>query len=246
MGISKRLLCVGLVCLVGGWGARVGAQDTADAGDLALVDAVQQIGLADQLAAYGYGELNAEAPTKLRSPWALVTAGGILLRVDQQLQGKQGSTAATVTDDSGQVVAAETPPTLKQRAEELFDAARALATEANKASLEEQIKLAMHPSVDEGRGNVGGPQVIQRRVRSGGTHSIELKFEPNQPAVVTMRGNGVAQFEIVGPGGKVLWHSRGTWGTFTWVPGKSSGPRNVTVKIINGAGDAVNYTLTTN
>lgn len=219
------------------------SSQAGDAETQASADAVADLGIAAQLAAFGRGELNGTTGLKdFKSPEALVAAGAILLRVHKQTGGKLRFSDAMVMDEDGKGVPAEGSPTsLGDEAEALFDEARALPTK-DKAALEAQIKQA-HASPD--RGAIAGPQVINRTVKSGKTHKIHIAFEPNSPAAVTMRGSGKTQFEVLGKGGNVLWHSMGAWGYYNWHTGRG-GVKDITVKVINNAGPPVAYSVTTN
>ena len=199
--------------------------------------------LATQLTAFGRGELADVTGLKdVKSADALVAAGGILLRIHKKTGGKLLPLKAEVTDESGKPVAAEgEQPSCEEQAEALFDEARALAP-ANSAAIEAAIKQAK--LVPE-RGAVGGPRSISRRIGTGKVHTINIDFESQQPAKVHMQGTGVTQFEVVGQGGKTLWHSKGNYGFYHWTPvGKDS--RSITIKVINKGGPPVNYSVMTN
>ena len=215
--------------------------DKTDAENTAYI--VEQVALAAELTAFGRGELADVTGLKdFKSPEALVASGAILLRIHKQTAGKMKVSNSTVTDDEGKPIAADGPVnSFEDEASALFDEARAMPSK-DKAALESLIKQA--ELVPE-RGAAGGPQVINRTVKSGKTHTINLAFEPNAPANVTMRGSGKVKFEVVGPAGKVLWHSQGSWGYYNWQAGKAS-DRGITIKVINSGGPPVAYTVTTN
>lgn len=204
---------------------------------------VSELATAAQLVAFGRGELAEATGLKdLKSPEALVAAGAIYLRAHKATGGKLKPLEAKVEDDDGQAVAAEgAAPSLAEDAEALFDEARALATK-DQAALEALIKQAM---TVESRGATGGPRVITRTIKTGKVHHVDIAFDPHAPASVTMRGTGTTQFEVLGNKGKVLWHSKGTWGFYNWHPG-NGGLSNVRIKVINGGGPPVAYTITTN
>lgn len=205
---------------------------------------VEELGTAAQLIAFGRGELgDATGLKEFQSPQALVAAGGIYLRAHKASGGKFRESTATVKDDDGKAVPAEGEPlSLADEAEALFDEARAAAG-ADGAAIEALIKQAKTATE---RGAVGGPRVITRMIRSGRVHRLDIPFDPDSPATVTMRGTGTTQFQVLGHGGKVLWHSRGTWGVYNWHTGGVDGVRNITVKVINGGGPPVAYTVLTN
>ncbi|MCA9052017.1 MAG: hypothetical protein KDA89_24935 [Planctomycetaceae bacterium] len=219
-------------------------QESADAELQKRADLVSEWGTAAELTAFGRGELNELTGLKdFKSPEALVAAGGILLRLHRQTGGKTETSDISVTDDSGSDIAAEGQAvSLQADAEALFDEARGMVAGEKAAALEKQIQAV---SAVEQRGAVGGPRVISRTVKSGKTHAMKIEFAPDAPASVAMRGSGTTQFEIVGSGGKTLWHSKGSWGTYTWNTG-GRGSRNITVKVINKGGPPVAYTVVTN
>lgn len=199
--------------------------------------------LAAHLTAFGRGELAEATGLKdVKSPEALVAAGGILMRTHKRSGGKLPPLKAEVTDESGAAVAADgNGPSLEEQAEALFDEARALATGKSQA-IEAAIKQA---KLIPERGAVGGPRTISRRIGNGKVHTLKIDFESQQFAKVHMQGTGVTQFEVLGQGGKVLWHSKGNWGFYNWTPvGKDS--RSITIKVINKGGPPVMYTVQTN
>ena len=206
-------------------------------------DLVEELGTAAQLVAFGRGELTEATGLKdFTSPEALVAAGAIYLRAHKATGGKMMPSEAKVEDGDGTVVAEEDKaPSLADEAEALFDEARALPSK-DKAALEALIKQAK--SV-ESRGATGGPRVINRTIKTGKTHNINIAFDPHAPARVAMRGTGKTKFEVLGNRGKVLWHSQGTWGVYFWHPG-NGGLSNITVRVINSGGPPVAYTVTTN
>lgn len=205
---------------------------------------VEELGTAAQLIAFGRGELgDATGLKEFQSPEALVAAGGIYLRAHKACGGKLKPSNATVEDEDGNAVTAEGEPlSFADEAEALFDEARAMPG-ADSTALEALIKQAKTATE---RGAIGGPRVITRMVKSGKVHAIKIPFEANAPATVTMRGTGTTQFEVIGNGGRVLWHSKGTFGVYNWHTGGVGGVRDITVKVINRGGPPVAYTVITN
>ncbi len=204
---------------------------------------VEGLGTAAQLVAFGRGEMaDATGLKDFKSPEALVAAGAIYLRAQKATGGKTKPSEAKVEDSDGTVIAEEgQAPSFADEAEALFDEARALPSK-DKAALEALIKQA---KTVESRGATAGPQVINRTIKTGKVHNIQIAFDPRSPASVTMRGTGKTQFEVIGAGGKTLWHSQGSWGFYNWHPG-NGGHKNVTVRVINKGGPPVAYTVTTN
>lgn len=239
LGITA-LLWVGIVSN----GLPALAQATAEKTDAEkTADLVEELATAAQLTAFGRGELAETTGLKdLKSPEALVAAGAIYLRAHKATGGKMKPSDAKVEDGDGKTVAEEgKAPSLAEDAEALFDEARAMPSK-DKAALEALIKQA---TTIESRGATGGPRVINRTVKSGKVHNIHIAFDANSPASVTMRGTGTTQFEVIGPAGKVLWHSKGSWGFYNWHTGRG-GMKDITVKVINKGGPPVAYTVTTN
>jgi hypothetical protein len=206
-------------------------------------DLVEDLATAAQLTAFGRGELaEATGLKSLKSPEALVAAGAIYLRAHKATGGKVKPSDAKVEDGDGKAVAEDGPaPSMAEEAEALFDEARALATK-DPAALEALIKEA---KAVESRGATGGPRVINRTIKSGHTHTLHIAFDANSPARVTMRRTGKTQFEVVGPKGAVLWHSKGNWGFYNFHTGRG-GQKDITVKVINKGGPPVAYIVTTN
>lgn len=241
---SKQWLTAAMVVVVMTSGSVAFAQTNAEPTDAEKsAELVEQLGTAAQLVAFGRGELAEATGLKdYKSPEALVAAGAIYLRAHKATGGKLKPSDAKVQDADGTTVAEEGQPlSLGEEAEALFDEARAMPLKDN-AALETLIKQAQS---GESRGATGGPRVINRSIKTGKTHNIEIAFDPKSPASVTMRSSGKTQFEVVGNKGRVLWHSKGTWGFYNWHPG-NGGLSNVTVRVINGGGPSVSYTVTTN
>lgn len=206
-------------------------------------EVVERVALAAELTAFGRGELaDATGLKDFKSPEALVAAGGILLRIHKQTGGKVNTSDAKVTEGDQEVAAEGAANSFAHEAEALFDEARAMSSK-DKAALEAQIKAA---SFVPERGAVGGPRVITRTIKSGKTQHVDLAFEPHAPASISMRGTGKVQFEVIGPGGKVLWHSQGSWGFYNFQPGRAADNKGIKIKVINGGGPPVAYTITTN
>lgn len=241
---SKRWLQATMVAIVMASGSAAFAQANAGATEgEKSAELVEQLGTAAQLVAFGRGELaDATGLKDLKSPEALVAAGAIYLRAHKATGGKLKPSDAKVQDADGTTVAEDGKPlSLGEEAEALFDEARAMPSK-DKAVVEALIKQAQ---AVESRGATGGPRVISRTIKPGKTHHVDIAFDPHSPASVTMRGNGKTKFEVVGNKGRVLWHSMGTWGFYNWHPG-NGGLSNVTVRVINGSGPPVSYTITTN
>ncbi len=243
-GFSKKWLAAAMVAVLLSSSTVAFTQGTTEATEgEKSADLVEELATAAQLAAFGRGELaDATGLKDFKSPEALVAAGAIYLRAHKATGGKIIPSEAKVMDTDGKAVVEEgQAPNLAEEAEALFDEARALPTK-DAAALEALIKQAT--SV-ESRGAISGPRVINRKIQTGKTHNIEIAFAPNSPASVTMRSSGKTQFEVIGNGGKTLWHSKGTWGFYNWHPGRG-GLKNVTVRVINKGGPPVAYNVTTN
>lgn len=208
-------------------------------------EAVNQIGVAAQLASFGRGELAEASGLKgFKSPEALVSAGGILIRVHRMTGGKFATLEAKVTDDKKEVVKEEATRSLADQADDLFTEALAMTNKDNKAKVEALIKMAK--AEGEERGACGGPRVKSCVVPSGGYHECVIAFEPGQPASVTVNSSRTVKLVVIGPGGQELFHSNpGRSHTYNWrTAGKKL--RDVTIRIVNQAGPAAPYTMTTN
>ncbi len=243
-GIRQGWLAVAVVTALLSQSVMVFAQAKAEPTEAEKgADLIEELATAAQLTAFGRGELaDATGLKDFKSPEALVAAGAIYLRAHKATGGKVKPSDAKVEDSDGKAVPEEgAAPSFADDAEALFDEARALSTK-DSAAIEALIKQAK--SV-ESRGATGGPRVINRTVKSGKNHTIHIKFDANSPASVNMRGTGTTQFEVVGPAGKVLWHSKGSWGYYNWHTGRG-GVKDITVKVINRGGPPVAYTVTTN
>lgn len=224
-------------------GSHLTAEDKAPPSDTRGVsDVVQDLGLAAQLAAYGRGELNELTGLKdFKSPEALVAAGGITLRAHKETAGKIRPSGAEVTEEGKAVEEKEIETSLESDADALFSEAYEMA--ADKKAIESTIKQAKLITT---RGAVGGPRVINRTINSGRTQNIKIEFESNSSASVAMRGTGKTKFEVIGANGNVLWHSQGSFGTYTWHVGGKNARRDITVRVINSKGPQVAYTIITN
>jgi len=224
-------------------GGSLSAEDNAPPSDAdGVADVVQDLGLAAQLVAYGRGELNDLTGLKdFKSPEALVAAGGITLRAHKETAGKIKPSDAEVTEDGKKVEEKEIATSLESDADALFSEAWEMATD--KKAIEGSIKQA---KLITSRGAVGGPRVINRTINSGKTQNIKIEFESNSSASVAMRGTGKTKFEVIGANGKVLWHSQGSFGTYTWHVGGKNARRDITVRVINSKGPQVAYTVITN
>jgi|GEM_PF-5646747 len=241
---SKQWLTAAMVVGVMVSGSMAFAQANAEPTDAEQsAELVEQLGTAAQLAAFGRGELAEATGLKdFKSPEALVAAGAIYLRAHKATGGKLKPSDAKVQDTDGTTVAEEGQPlSLGEEAEALFDEARAMSAK-DSAAIETLIKQAQ---AVESRGATGGPRVINRNIKTGKTHDIDIAFDPRFPASVSMRSSGKTKFEVLGNKGKVLWRSQGTWGFYNWYPG-NGGLSNVTVRVINAGGPPVSYTVTTN
>jgi hypothetical protein len=203
---------------------------------------VESLAMASELAAFGRGELaDATGLKDLKSPEALIAAGGILLRIHKQTGGIAAPADASVVDADGKDVPEESgkTETLADEAEALFDEARALPSN-DKAALEAQIKQAQTVT---SRGGGMGPRVVTRVIKPGHAHTVKLAVKPHAAAVVAVQGTGKTRFEAIGPGGNVLWRSPGPRGIYNVHPGAGKG---VTMKVINPVGPNVKYKVFAN
>jgi hypothetical protein len=240
-----HLTLIASIALCGLTGGHLASAQEAKSAEAKIV---ADLGVAAQLAAFGNGELNEMSgmAKDFRSPEAIVAAGIIMVKAHKATGGKLSDSKVEVMEEGGKEVAAEGKPrSLLDDANDLFDTARGMAKGDQAAALEKRIKEALGA---ESRGASGGPRVITRTIKTGKAHNLKIDFDPNCVACVTMRSTGRTQFEVVGNGGKVLWHSQGNMGVYTWRTGGASGggERNITVRVINAGGPPVAYTVITN
>lgn len=217
---------------------------------------LSDIAAAQQLIAFGRGELGEETGlTSYKSPQALIAAGGILLKVQAATSGKLATINSPVVDGEGAEVPAGTDKVdFAADAEALF--AEALSSvkdrQRQRAGLEALIQEAKTSASayaatlpKETRGAVGGPRVIKRVINTGKTHNIKISFEAGSNAEIRLQGTSKTKFEVIGPKGKVLFHSMGSKGMYSWNT-SGRGIREITVKVMNDAGPPVAYVIVTN
>ena len=70
------------------------------------------------------------------------------------------------------------------------------------------------PKAIEYCGSTGGPRVINRTFKTDKTHNVQIAFDSNSSASVTIRGTGATQLEVIDPARRV--HSKGTWSFSDW------------------------------
>lgn len=180
---------------------------------------------------------------KTKSPEALITAAGILLRV----------TPATplnvdIKSDDGKDVKAQELPSMREEAE-------ALLKEAKELSKQDKYVVGLADAVADrkvNRGGLGGPKMINN-VLAKGSHTFHIPVVPGQPFVVQFRSSAPVHV-IVRYTGKTKGFS-GNIVIFDQVmvvgsgmavpPAGLQGSFHVTVKTVKGSGPA-QYMMATN
>lgn len=252
---TNRLFAVGTVLTAGLLAAMVQAGDAPRGGrkddaEARRAEVVGELAQAARLAAFGRGEMAEETGlTGFKSPEALVSAGGILLRANASFGGKMDPLGIDPTDEAGKPIKAEDAklPGLKAEAEALFDEARALAAgdRAKAAAIEALIKEA---STFESRGAVGFPRSVQKAIPPGGHHWYKIPFVPGAPAAIAIRstGNSKLQFEILNNAGGRMFNLKGAFAQYQWMPARGKEPKMITVNIYNIGTNPTAYQMVTN
>jgi hypothetical protein len=224
-----------------------------DAQETKKVEAVNSLSTASQLASFGRGELDSETGLKgFKSPEALVSAGGILLRANNAFGGKVEALDAKPTDEAGKAIDSKTEKvnSLSDEANALFDEARALVAGDKKksAEIEALIKQAQKIDTLESRGAVGYPRALQGTLAPGANHWYKIPFVPGLPASVAMRSTGTSRlrFVVTGPGGNQLFSLVGPTAYYNWMVNRDNQPRMITITITNTGKNVAAYQLFTN
>jgi hypothetical protein len=251
MKLAVRLLALALV------GATpsllVGAAGAGDkGGETEAQDKARFITIMTE--AYGL----AEAGKENRSPMMLVTAGGLfrVLKGNEKLltEAKVNPTVEYEKDaQKGEPAPRENPRIrldFDKEAEVLFDAARSIGGDLPEVErMIKSVKADKEGKLVWGgdRGNVKGPQAINRILAGGATHVYRFPFAPGVPAAVGFRASAPCQFTIVRAdnehviaAGVVQVASR------QWVPAKAKKPLVFTVRVKNLTRKPVPYLLLTN
>lgn len=213
-------------------------------------EVVGELTQAASLAAFGRGELADETGLKgFKSPEALVSAGGILLRANAAFGGKMDPLGIDPTDEAGKPIKTEDAklPGLKAEAEALFDEARAIVAgdRARTAAIEALIKEA---STFESRGAVGFPRSVQKPIPPGGHHWYKIPFVPGAPAAIAMRSTGASklQIEILNDAGGRMFNLKGAFAQYQWMTARGNQPKMITVNIYNIGKAPTAYQMITN
>jgi hypothetical protein len=174
----------------------------------------------------------AEFGKKNKSAFALVTAGGLLLRLDGLEERMTDHDATTEVEFDEDAETKEQPKMLafKKQAGVLFDEARAVG--ASDADVEKLIKLVkplksgdLILGLELPRGAKGGPKTIRKTLPIKATHSTKIPFEIGKKAVVTFRSNGICHVSIVRTDNAYV-HEAGdtTSSNAVWVPAPNAAP----------------------
>jgi hypothetical protein len=188
---------------------------------------------------------------KHKAPEALVSAGGILLKVDALTRGKMEKLEGDVEDDKGNKldVPAEEEKSLKEQANKLFSEAREMGAsmDLRPGTVEALIKAARvrNYSADEefkGRGAIGGPKRITRKIQAGGHQVHSVRFRANEVASIAFQSNYPVRLRIVSPGQGDLSNNIVQTNFYNWVPRQP-----ITIRIsVQNLGHNAQYTITTN
>lgn len=209
-------------------------------------EAVADLAVAADLVRFGRGD----TVTGVKSPEALVSAGGILLRAHSTFSGDLKTLDVPATDAKGKPLPSTTEKGigLDKQAEGLFDEARGMVAgdKVRAAALEDRIKEA---KAIVPKPAVGGPKRITRILNGGETHTYPVAFFGGAPAAVAMTSSGPAkiQFDITHVGGTNLFSLRGHNATYTWTPPRDKdGARKFNITLTNMGNKPTTYTLITN
>jgi hypothetical protein len=246
MKLSRLLFAAGL--LTAGLLATPGAaQPPGKDKDKTRADYIADLTTAANLIQFGRGEVP-DQPwlTGVKSPEALVAAGGILLRAHKAFEEKMGELPAP-TDKDGKALKAEAKAaSLKSQAGDLFVEAQGMVAgdKSRAAAIDALIKKA--ENLGEFRDAVGGPRNITMTILPGQSHNYKVQYVAGLPASVALTSNGGRlDFEIVNNAGESIFDIKGTFANYSWNP-KNGPNRVVTFNITNIGRVANTYTLTTN
>lgn len=230
-----------MTCCFAAAALAVGATTAQDDKVDRRVEAISSLTTAAQLIAFGRGELGDVTGLKgVKSPEALVSAAGILLRVHAASEGKL---EALDNDKAGKV------PNLKEEAEALIIEAEGLV--AGKKDRAKAIKAMVEQATKfETRGAIGHPRAQTRTLSPGQSWNVKVGFEPHAPAYVGFRSSGTSRlrFEVMGEGGGNMFSIVGAWGEYSWntARDRDDGRRKVGIRITNVGRNAAAVTFTTN
>jgi hypothetical protein len=187
------------------------------------------------------------------APEALITAAGMLLKVDGEM--KIGRLEAEVEDEKGNKVkdADEKGRSLADQAQDLFDTALAMpgAAKLNLGAMikaakarAELIKAAKADDERKGRAPVGGPKRLSGSLSAGARRNYTIHYEPNRLAAIALTSSTPVRLEVIQPGVGILLSSVLTNAHYTWVP-KGRGPVPIRVQI-TGTGSSAKFMIYAN
>jgi hypothetical protein len=218
-------------------------------------EVVKNLALADEMAAVGRDKA-------VPAPEALIAAASLLLKVNAmtggelgKLEGKDKATVVGGTGEPGEAtkgkkldVKAEKSKSLKEQAEELFQAARDLGG----PGVVQMIKAARARNFDAvkdkfaKRGALGGPRRGTYTVPGNNYHHFTIWFEANQPAVIAVRSAEFVRFRVRLPNSagrlEEVVNNPVMAGHYMWYPRK----RVAATVYIQGTGKNATYTISTN
>ncbi len=165
-----------------------------------------------------------------RAPEALLTAAGLLLKVQAQTGGKLKTLVPKkVEDEKGNVIElpAGAARSFEKQAEDLFDEVEGQGLPGTK----ELIK-AIKDRGTNARGMQGGPQQGADVIPAGGLRIYTIPLEPNKPAQIAMQSSQPVSFRIFQPNVGDLYKTTDIRANHNWVPeGKEGAPVSVQVFI---------------
>jgi hypothetical protein len=209
---------------------------------------LEDLAASARLAAIGYGEADAKdgRPAK-QCPEDLVAAGSILVRVHKLTNGTFAELAVKPVGEDDQEVKDKADPneSLEKQAKRLFDDAKAAA--AGDAKLLAAVNALIKAAEDReyGRGAIGGPKAVTRKIGAGQVHVYKIGFVPGLPASAVMRSTGQSKlaFRVENPQGRELFQLKGATAYYNWRPA-AKGPFKIVVRNVGKQPTA--YQLMTN
>lgn len=241
-----RFLLLG-VAVCGLWtGSAQAGQPKPDEHLVKQADAVASLAMASQLASYGRGELSDLTGLKgVKSPEALIAAGGILLRAGSCLGAEPEA-----INDKGEPDAKAKVRSFKDQATDLFDEALGMAgnDKAKQDALNKLIAQAKMLPSGEQRGAVGKPRTVTRVLKPGESTTITIGFVPSAPATISYDtvGGPRQRVEIIGPNGNTLYDNTAKSGTHSWTTVRDDKKRMITIRLTNTGTGTHSVTVTTN
>jgi len=209
-------------------------------------EAVASLATASQLTSYGRGELSDLTGLQgVKSPEALIAAGGILLRPGACLGAE-----LEAVNEKGEPDAKAKVRSLKDQATDLFDEALGMAgnDKAKQDALTKLIAQAKTLPSGEQRGAVGKPRTVTRTLAPGESVTLTIGFVPSAPATINYStvGGPKQRCEIIGPNGNTIYDNTGKSGSHSWTTARDTGKRMISIRLTNTGNATHTVTVTTN